>query len=682
MRLLRLLGVGCCLLAAGLVAGCAGTIEEEVEPLAVAERNLDPLLGRDYGGAFGYIDGGVLAPNPATGGASCPAGYSATKVLGTSGVDWAAFICSRPTQSGVEPLYDFGGMWGYVDDKLAVNPITRQGACPKGYTDQRILGKTGTDRELHTCYKPHAAGTAPAYYFGGAWGYVDTREVPNPATGSGSCPAGFTTAKVLGTSGVDYAVFYCISPAPRWDFGGAFGYINGGVLVPNPATGGASCPAGYTTTKILGTSNVDWAAFVCSRPYRFGREPLYDFGGMWGYSEGKLVGNPITQTASCAPGYTDQRILGVYGTDYDMHVCYKPHVAGTTPPYPFAGAWGYVDGQQGSNPVTGGRSCPSGFSKTQVLGTYNADYPVFYCEPVVMKFAPRLRFDGEGHGYPMSAQTYYETVIRASTPSAGMENVDVSTLGTGTLPTYFQEIQCGDQVRIKYWWFYGYQRVCDSFGNGSHHGDWENVVVTLSEDRSSIAAVTFTMHGKDYTRLAARGGFELENGSHPVVYVGKNSHAAFQNQGGSGGSIDNCLPMEEYRNNTTGTRLDSWLKLVRLEVGQESWMEADWHGRFAKWGPNGGNGVDNHPTQKAPTCTMNAASWSADTPTWTRSQCKMGDRDDGTTCHSQCRSGYTDMGLTCTNWDIGSLHTYNQNLYGYDYEIPTTDLGLLRGDPR
>ncbi|KFE67525.1 NPP1 family protein [Hyalangium minutum] len=290
---------------------------------------------------------------------------------------------------------------------------------------------------------------------------------------------------------------------------------------------------------------------------------------------------------------------------------------------------------------------------------------------LAQRFAPRLRFDGSGHGYPMAAQTFYDTIVKTGS-SSRLENTDASTLGTGQIPTYYQVISCGAQVRIKYWWFYGYQAPCDGT-SGSHNGDWENVVVTLSEDQSRIAAVTFAMHGKSYTRLANRNGFSLEEGTHPVVYVGKNSHAAFFEQGGSSTS---CLVWEEYRNNSTGLHLNSWSNLVSLdtEVDPSDWIAADRQGGFA-WGRDG---VSTHPTQSGPNCSMKAAEWSNDVPTWWHSQCKTGDRDDGSSCHVQCRPGYTDMGLTCTNWSTWS--TYNQTLYSYGYTLPTSNVGLLTND--
>ncbi|XXF78841.1 hypothetical protein P2318_03510 [Myxococcaceae bacterium GXIMD 01537] len=621
-----------------------------------------PAANLDFGGAYGYVNDGTLWPNPATGAASCPDGYTATTVLGTWGRDWSVTFCQRPSIEGIEPFYDFGGMWGVVSKSLVNNPITNKASCPAGYTAQQLLGTYNLDHGLYVCYKPHVSGTTPENRFGGMHGYVEGVAVPNPATGAASCPAGHEQTQVLGTYNVDWPLSYCMTRATRWDFGGAFG-----------SEDAASCPEGYAETKVLGTDNVDAPVSICSRPHQDGSESLYDFGGMWGFVNGNPVRNPFTNEAKCPAGYTAQRLLGTPGRDHDLYLCHKPHVAGTEPEYPFAGMWGHVNGVAVPNPATRAASCPRGFAPTQVLGTSGVDGALYFCEPAHTKFAPRLRFDGSARGYPMSAQVFYDGAVLTSRPTP-LQNTDASTLGTGTLPTYYQVIECGQQqVRIKYWWFYGYQSACDPFGNGTHNGDWEDVTVTLSEDSSSIAAITFTMHGHTYTRLAARGGFSVEDGAHPVIYVGKNTHAAHYQQGGSGAD-DNCLPWEEYRNNSTGTHLNSWVNLVNLDTGEEPWMVADRISDF----PWGYDGVTTHPTRKGPSCRMTTATWSNDVPTWWHSQCKVGDRDDGSSCHAQCRSGYTDTGLLCSSWS----NTYSQYIYTYSYPLPTTNLGLLVDDPQ
>jgi hypothetical protein len=265
--------------------------------------------------------------------------------------------------------------------------------------------------------------------------------------------------------------------------------------------------------------------------------------------------------------------------------------------------------------------------------------------PFAARFAPRLRFDTAAKGYPMSAQPYFEQRVQRQ-PTGTVQNTDPNTLGSGTIPTYYQAIKVGEQIRIKYWWFYGYQSACDGV-SGSHHADWENVTVILAEDRKSVAAVVFEMHGDFYTRLAARNAFAIEEGTHPVVYVGKASHASFYNQGGIG---DLCLPWEEWRNNNSGTYLDSWKRLLDLDADGEAWMAIDRTVDF-EWG-----GISTHPTRVGPSASMKATKWSFFNDTRSHSNCKIGD----TQYNEYCMKGWS--------------------RYDFDYEIPTTDRGLLVKD--
>jgi hypothetical protein len=121
---------------------------------------------------------------------------------------------------------------------------------------------------------------------------------------------------------------------------------------------------------------------------------------------------------------------------------------------------------------------------------------------LVTKFAPWLGFDqgASGNGYPMSAQAFRDKIDIVNTvggktdgkwdssknggfiqPGIGLnelyiQNLAKGTLTNGTAPTYFQYREVGPkkQVRIQYWWFYGFQVACSVGGSGSHHGDWES----------------------------------------------------------------------------------------------------------------------------------------------------------------------------------------------------------------
>jgi hypothetical protein len=314
------------------------------------------------------------------------------------------------------------------------------------------------------------------------------------------------------------------------------------------------------------------------------------------------------------------------------------------------------------------------------------------------KFAPRLRFDGAAEGYPMSAQSYFQQ----STPVKGednkvrlyhagvIENTDVGTLSGNQVPTYYSATNCGNQLRITYWWFYGHQHRCDVLGNGEHTGDWERVVVILSEDRSRIAAVNYGMHGQHYTRL--NGQFEVEENTHPVVYIAKHSHAGLYNQGGTG--FEECEPWNEWRNNWDKSHLDAWRHLVSLDRNEEPWMLADRSNTFEYWGEeetwfdDTQGSVSTHPTIESPDCTMKAnnglhATFAA--------SCRFGDsRQDstwsGTPCYIPwCPDGYAQISyVNGCNWRYTSTELcakapdlYRRRYDASDWPLPASDAGLL-----
>jgi hypothetical protein len=291
----------------------------------------------------------------------------------------------------------------------------------------------------------------------------------------------------------------------------------------------------------------------------------------------------------------------------------------------------------------------AGFPIEQLL--YSLGYtPEEYLESTALsfirKFAPVLYFDRAHKGLPMSAQVYFETMmsprpdspymgqITWTTPwdgpcgkpgvigvdgrdesNCGMQNNDFSTLVNGQIPTYYKvisdidsEIYTGPRkgrLRIAYWWFYGFQRYCNSLdltAPGEHHGDWENIIVTTDPDRTRADAVTYGFHGDWYTRQW--GGFDRD-GDRPVVYVGKLAHGGYHSQeeqgfGDDGTSLNpwHCCEYADWRDPTENSKwYNAYDNLVSLR-GSEPWMLADrigslyeYYGKQYKiskwlWGPH------------------------------------------------------------------------------------------------
>lgn len=181
-------------------------------------------------------------------------------------------------------------------------------------------------------------------------------------------------------------------------FGGMYGYGASSSYV-NPATGALSCPAGYTDAKVLGTAGVDYDVHLCTRLLPPGEAPLYDFGGMYGVGKEVKAGvvfnyiNPATNANTCPAGYAAAQVLGSPSVDNLVAYCYRLHTAQASGPFTFGGVWG--TGASGSypNPATGAGSCPSNFSWSVHLGTPGTDYSLYLCYQPLTYAIPRVGID-------------------------------------------------------------------------------------------------------------------------------------------------------------------------------------------------------------------------------------------------------------------------------------------------
>jgi hypothetical protein len=166
---------------------------------------------------------------------------------------------------------DFGGMYGLGSGGSVTyaNPYTNAASCPSGYTAYRILGTPNTDNPVFFCGKFTSGGTTPVADFGGMYGAGAARNHPNPITGGLSCPAGYTSTQVLGTINVDYPMFFCHKAGTansQYRFGGMFGYYWNGsdhLAYNNPLTTSPSCPTNYTRASALGSEYIDYEVNNC-----------------------------------------------------------------------------------------------------------------------------------------------------------------------------------------------------------------------------------------------------------------------------------------------------------------------------------------------------------------------------------------------------------------------------------
>ncbi len=224
---------------------------------------------------------------------------------------------------------------------------------------------------------------------------------------------------------------------------------------------------------------------------------------------------------------------------------------------------------------------------------------------LALKFAPLLLFDKAATSFPMSAQDYYDKVIKTRLCEIDhqiVQNTNPSTLSTGEIPTYYRGFRCGNkgQVRIEYWWFYGYQKSGGSdspaleqmIKGGFHNGDWEHIMVILNVKKSRINATTYFAHAGWSTWLHSQHEgdpnhmrYDGLGGEHPIVYVGKNAHGNYHTSGGEGTSTY----WGDFRNPGSWIKkLETWENLIDLNSnhrvpGIDDWRDWD-RKQVGRWG--------------------------------------------------------------------------------------------------
>ncbi|KAG2493017.1 hypothetical protein HYH03_008680 [Edaphochlamys debaryana] len=315
---------------------------------------------------------------------------------------------------------------------------------------------------------------------------------------------------------------------------------------------------------------------------------------------------------------------------------------------------------------------------------------------LVQRFAPVLRFYGSDQGFPMTAETYY---------TAGCTTKDCHMGDWLNRPrdtkahVYYAVSTCGEQVRIKFHFFYAWQAPCNPntpLPQATHQSDWEAVTVILDRDRRRVSAVQFEQHGGWYTRLAGKGGFET-SGGRPVVYVGFQAHGAYHSAQApvTGLEEERCSYYGDWRGSSLSWDTGSTVLVDLMAPSPETWIQA------MRNAPNGeilwgaGKRISFRTDQWQPKCDARACTGHGYDITallnigvteagCARSQCPMGWKDAKVLGCYRCPKGYIDCGpLMCakgsSRWNCANPFNKRKqpSTMGYAYMLPASDQGLL-----
>lgn len=120
---------------------------------------------------------------------------------------------------------------------------------------------------------------------------------------------------------------------------------------------------------------------------------------------------------------------------------------------------------------------------------------------------------------------------------------------------------------VQYWFFYPYN---DWEGILKHEGDWEHISITLDAKQNPIRAY-YAAHGtgehhnwKDLEKVNESGQKDA-NGTHPVVYSAKGSHASYKTPGEHWikNDLTKNIPVKDYTHRD-GPAWPTWNNLINI----------------------------------------------------------------------------------------------------------------------
>jgi type II secretory pathway pseudopilin PulG len=159
--------------------------------------------------------------------------------------------------------YKFGGMYSTgCSVSRKINPVTGGYSCPSGFSETVIYKDDfacwdNIDAYIYVCLGKDAGSGVS---FGGLYS-TGAGARPNPVTGGAGCPTGFTSSVVYrddfsAWDNIDANVYLCHSGPTGSDFYGMF--QTGIIERPNPLVGYIGCPPGTSAQSVYFDSFAAW----------------------------------------------------------------------------------------------------------------------------------------------------------------------------------------------------------------------------------------------------------------------------------------------------------------------------------------------------------------------------------------------------------------------------------------
>jgi hypothetical protein len=152
-----------------------------------------------------------------------------------------------------------------------------------------------------------------------------------------------------------------------------------------------------------------------------------------------------------------------------------------------------------------------------------------------------------------------------------LDNSKHESEGPGTnSPVYYEAVE---GRYITYWFFYAYNAGPTPGGIDNHEGDWERIVVRLNENNRATAVAYYQHTGHEEKRWRD----VPKQGSHPLVFSAKGSHASYA----SPGDKDLGVPFGVVQDHAgRGAKWQTWQNLENVRA-------QDWYGYGGAWGEVG-----------------------------------------------------------------------------------------------